>query len=515
MKQLNFFLNTIQGSIWGLLNKFFAIFLPFVVRTIIIRNLGAEYAGLNSLFTSVLQVLSLAELGFASAMVYEMYKPIAENNFAVISALLNYYRKIYFIIGCVVFFIGMSLTPIIGCLINGDVPQNINIYVLYIIYLSNTVLSYFAFAYRASIMSAYQREADNAKIQLITNSLMYAIQIFILLVFANYYAYIIILPIFTLLYNYFRYEYVKKHYPQIICDGAITISQKKCIKKNISALFLHKVGSVTVNTLDNIVISSFLGLVLLANYNNYYYVISAVTSFILVFFNAITAGVGNRLIICDKERNLQDFYSIFYFNGIVVAISTTCLYSSFQNFIAIWVGKEFLFPEKTMALICIYFFIHTIRRTIISYRDAAGMWVDNKWQPIVSSILNLTLNLISIKYIGVNGVICSTIISMILVDIPWETGRLIRNIFNQSPKCYYIYFCLFFVLTIISCFIVRYVVRLICLKNICIQIIVELFIGFFVSFILILIFSFKSKSFQFMCKKTKILLKNTYKKTSD
>lgn len=508
MKQLDFSKNTIQGTFWGILNRFVAVFLPFVVRTIIIRELGAEYAGLSSLFTSILQVLSLAELGFASAMVYEMYKPIAENNLDGISALLNYYRKVYIIIGFIVVALGICVVPVIRFLINGDIPQDINIYVLYFIYLANTALSYFAFAYRASVMTAYQREADNAKIQLLTNTLMYAVQIIVLLLFANYYAYIIFLPVFTLIYNYLRYLYAKKHYPQIVCKGEISDAQRESIKKNIFALFLHKVGNVTVNTLDNIVISTFLGLVLLADYNNYYYVISAVTSLIIIFFNSITAGVGNRLIVGEKERNILDFYSIFYINCVVVAICTTCLICTLQDFITLWVGKEYLFSEFTMVLICVYFYIHTIRRTIIAYRDAAGMWVDNKWQPIVSALLNLTLNIILIQTIGVNGVIISTIVSMIVVDIPWETGKLIHNLFDQSTKKYYFRLIAFFVLTIVCCVAVYYITVGIDVENTIIRIILKGMIALISSSAIMVLFTFKSSEFRFMLKFIRSKLKS-------
>lgn len=498
MRQLDFSKNTIQGTIWGVANKSIAVFMPFIVRTILIRKLGAEYAGLSSLFTSVLQVLSLAELGFASAMVFEMYKPVADNNLEELSALLKYYKRIYIIIGCIVISLGICIMPMLHLFISGDIPNDVNIYVLYLIYLFNTGISYFLFAYRASIMSAYQREADNAKIQLVTNSLMFFMQIIVLLLFANYYIYIAFLPIFTFLYNFIRYLYVKKKYPLIKCEGEIKDSQRKNIKKNISALFLHKVGNVTVNTLDNIVISAFLGLVLLSNYNNYYYLINAITSLVLIFFNSITAGVGNRLIVQKKERNMADFYIIFYLNGFAVVICTSCLFGVFQDFITLWVGKEYLFPFFTMTLFCIYFFIHTIRRTIIAYRDAAGMWVDNKWQPIVSAILNLTLNIILIQKIGVNGVALSTIISMVVVDIPWETGKLIKKLFETSTVKYYLKLLLYAFLSLISCIAISFVLARINVSNIVLRILIDGVLSLIISLAIIIGATFKTKEFKFI-----------------
>lgn len=146
--------NARRNILFGILNKVITMFLPFVVRSVIIYALSAEYLGLNSLFSSILQVLNLTELGFSSAMVYSMYKPIAENDDETICALLNFYRKIYFIIGCIVLSLGLLLLPFLDKLINGDVPDNINIYILYLCYLVNTVLSYMMFAYRSSLLNA-------------------------------------------------------------------------------------------------------------------------------------------------------------------------------------------------------------------------------------------------------------------------------------------------------------------------------------------------------------------------
>lgn len=471
--RLNRTKNTIQGTFWGVINKVVALVFPFIVRTIIIKELGAEYSGINSLFTSLLQVLSLAELGFGSAMVYEMYKPIVENDKKTICALLKYYYKIYTVIGVVIAFCGIVITPLLPKMISGSIPADVNLYVLYYLYLLNTVISYFCFAYRASLLSAYQREADNAKIQMLSNSIMYILQIMVLLTAENYYFYILLLPIFTLIYNFLRYKYVKICYPDIKCDGEISLKQQKNIKKNISALFLHKIGGVTVNTIDNIVISAFLGLVILSNYNNYYYLISAITGIIMIIFNSMTAGLGNGLLISSLEKNKQDFYSIFFINGYIVCVCTVCFFSVFQDFITIWIGKQYLFGNFTKNLFCIYFNIHCIRRTIIMYRDAAGMWEDNKWQPIVSAAINLTLNISLVQFVGVNGILISTIVSMLLIDIPWETITLLKKLFNDNINNYVKWLVLFSIVSIFSCILEQTLVSYIDEQNIFIKMLIE------------------------------------------
>ena len=501
MKKINFIQNTLQGTLWGVGNKLIAVLFPFILRTTIIKKLGAEYAGLNSLFTSILQVLSLADLGFSSAMVYSMYKPVAEEDMNTISALLNFFRKIYISIGCIILVIGLAIMPFINKMISGEIPTDINIYILYLIYLFNTVSSYLFFAYRTSILSAYQKEAEISKIQMIANIIMCIIQITVLIIFTNYYIYIVFLPIFTCISNYMKYYYVKMKYPQICCKGNITYLQREIIKKNVSALFLHKLGSVTVNTLDNIVISSILGLVLLSNYNNYYYLVSAVTSLILIFFNSITAGIGNRIIIDSIEANRCNFYKIFYINGIIVSVSTVCFFSSFQDFIVIWLGKQYLFDFLTMILMCSYFYVHTIRRTVISYRDAAGMWLNNKWQPVVSAIVNLVLNIILIQVIGIKGVILSTIISMLIIDIPWESKKLIQDLFNMSTKKYYKRMSIFALITFTSCIIMFMIMKALVIANINLKLVVEFLLSLIVGSVFFVLLTFRMSEFREVSKK--------------
>lgn len=495
--QLEKLKNAKRGAFWGILNKLVAILFPFFIRTIIINKLGAEYSGLNSLFTSVLQVLSLADLGFSSAMVFAMYEPIANDNIDELNALLNYFRKIYLIIGLVILVIGCALIPFLNFFISGDVPESINIYILYVIFLMNSVLGYVFLSYRASLFSSYQREDVISIFNLVANIAMYSLQILVLLLIANYYAYIILLPVFTIFGNLLKYIYSKKMYSNIKCIGVIDKNTKKKISKKISALFCHKFGGTVVNTADNIVISAFLGLVVLSNYNNYYYLISAVSSIILILFNAFTAGIGNNIILKSKEDNMQKFYAIFFANCIIVMVCTVCLFSMLQDFIVVWVGEQYMFDSLTMILLCVYFFVHTIRRTIIMFRDAAGMWNENKFQPIVSAVFNLIINIILIQYIGVNGVIISTILSMLLIDIPWESITFFKSMF--STKCFrYILYMLFFsLLTVGSCFIM-YLINQYLEINIYVQLIVNFLLSVSIASVIICSTCWHFKEFKYL-----------------
>ena len=293
--------NAVKGILFGYLNKIITIIFPFIIRTIIINVLGVQYLGLNSLFSSILTILNLADLGFSTAIVYSMYKPIAEDNHEMVNALLNFYKKVYRIVGLIVLVLGLIAMPFLPYLINGTHPADINLYSLYSIFLLNSVIGYFFFAYKSSLFSAHQRNDILSKAGTIISLCLYAFQITVLLLFKNYYTYIIFLPLSSIASNLLINYLSKKMFPQYFCKGSIDKETKNNIKKQIIALFTHRIGYVIQSSIDNISISAFLGLTLLGKYNNYYYLITAVQAFITIIKQSMVAGIGNSLIVETKE----------------------------------------------------------------------------------------------------------------------------------------------------------------------------------------------------------------------
>ena len=274
--------NTIRNMIWGTLNKLLITLVPFITRTVIINILGTEYLGLNSLFSSVLQILNLTELGISSAIVFFMYKPIAQNDEKRICSLLNLYKKIYRIIGIIILILGLLILPFLDNLISGDIPNDINIYYLYIIYLVNTVITYWLFAYKKSLIEAFQRNDVVSNINSILYILQSLFQIVMICKFKNYYLYVMIMPIITIANNIVCAIYAKRKYPQYIAKGDVDKATKKELKKKVSGLVVYKICTTTRNSLDSIFISAFLGLNMVAIYNNYYLIMNAISTFMSV-----------------------------------------------------------------------------------------------------------------------------------------------------------------------------------------------------------------------------------------
>ena len=391
--------NAFRNIEFGFLNKMVTILFPFLMRTILIKTLGSEYLGLSSLFTSILQVLSLSELGIGSAMVFELYKPIAKNDTEKICKLQNLYRVIYKIIGTVIVTIGVILLPFLNNFIEGGYPEDINIYVLYILYLFNSAASYLLFAYKSSILTAYQRRDIILNIGSIVHVLLYVIQIICLVNFKNYYAYVIWLPIFTIIENVLISIYVDKKYPEYKPIGKLDKNEIKNVFLNVKDLFGHKLSNVVTNSADTIVISSFIGLNMVTIYNNYYYLMSAISGILDIVYQGILAGIGNSIVSESKEKNKNDFYKFYFINAWIVGWCSICFVCLFQPMMKLWMGSNLMLDFSSVILLGIYFYVWKIRQTILKYKDAAGMWKIDKIKPYIEIIFNLTINIILVNII--------------------------------------------------------------------------------------------------------------------
>lgn len=424
--------NASRNILFATILKLYQTLVPFLMRTAMVYLLGVEYLGLNSLFTSVLQVLNLAELGIGSAMVYSMYKPIAEDDTKTICALMNLYKIYYRVIGLVVAVMGLILLPFIPKLINGTVPADINVYILYLLNLGATVLSYWLFAYKNSILQAHQRTDVVSKVSLITETLKYICQIGTLAIFHNYYYYVIVLLVTQALNNVITAIFANKIYPLYKAKGKLSKENVRKINGRIKDLFTSKLGWVILNSADTIVISSFLGLTMLAIYQNYYYLITAVIGLVSAVFTSCTAGIGNSLVMESKEKNFSDFKVFTFIIVWIAGFCSSCFLCMFQPFMRIWMGKERLVEFPVIICFCIYFFLYEINQLFNLYKDAAGNWHTDRFRPMVTALVNLGINLLLVRYWGLYGIILSTVFSMLFVGMPWLLYNLFTSIFEKN-----------------------------------------------------------------------------------
>ena len=424
--------NIVQGTI----NKIITLMFPFAIRSIIIWKLGIEYVGLNSLFSSVLQVLSLAELGVGSAVVFSMYEPIVNNNSKVICALLYFYRKVYRIIGTIILAIGIVLIPSLKYLIAGDIPANINIYILYIIYLFNTIISYYISAYKQSLLLANQRFDVEMKISTMVYVCMYTVQITSLLFLHNYYWYIIWLPMATVMLNIVRSYTVERMYPAYKADGIIEPVIKQSLYKRVLGLMLTRICQVCRNSFDSIIISAYLGLTILGKYQNYYYIMNTLIGFLAIISSSVVASIGNNIVTKTIEDNYKQFNAFFFGYNWIASWCTVCLLCLYQPFMKLWLGEANMFPFLLVILMCIYFYSLKMGDVVAIYKEAAGIYWEDKLRPVVESLVNLLLNILLVKYAGVYGVLLSTIISIVFINIPWSAHIFFKVYFKTESRVY-------------------------------------------------------------------------------
>lgn len=444
--------NAVKNVAFGLITKVCQVIIPFMMRTAMIRFMGISYLGLNSLFTSVLQVLNLAELGVGSAMIYSMYRPIAEDDQRKICALMCLYRKYYHIIGLVIALAGLLMTPFIPGLISGDVPEEINIYALYLLNLAVTVLSYWLYAYESSVLYAYQRTDVISKVALITSSVQYLLQFLVLWLFHNYYLYILMMLGIQIATNIFTAAAARRLYPACVPQGKLDRASVKEINGRIRDLFTSKIGSVVVNSVDTIVVSAFLGLATLAVYQNYYFILSSVSGFVAIIFNACTAGIGNSIVLESGEKNFNDLKKFTFLTAWIAGFCSVCLLCLFQPFMRIWVGEALELPDRAVVCLSIYFFVFEMNHLLNTYKDAGGIWRKDRFRPLVTAMANLGMNLVMVQFWGIYGVILSTVLSMLLVGMPWLLHNLFSILFEWSYLKVYLKALLFYgMISIVAC----------------------------------------------------------------
>lgn len=430
--------NSKRNLLKELLYKIVSLLLPFSTRTVIIYVLGVLYLGLNSLYGSILTILSLAELGFGAAMVFSMYEPIAKKDDLEVCALLNLYRKIYRILGGAILCIGLIFMFFLPYIIKDEVPQDVNVYVLYLIFLTNTCLSYFLFAYKESLLIATQRSDIRSNVHTIFSLVTNVCQLVALWFTRNYYAYCLLIPIFTIAQNLTINYITSKRYPQFKCKGVIVAEKIVDIKKRVGGLFIYKICYVFRDTIDSVVISAFLGLAVLGKFNNYFYIVTTITGFLTIIKTSMSASVGNSMVLETEKKNHHDFQKFQLLYMAISSWATVCLFCLIQPFITLWAGKDYLFHSITLILFCALFYCYKMGDICAVYRQAAGLWWQDKHRPIVEAIVNLSLNLCLVKVFGVNGVIVSTIFCLVFINSIWASYTLYKYYFKSFNQWLYI-----------------------------------------------------------------------------
>lgn len=426
--------NSIKNVKYNFAAQFISILVQFVSRTIFIQILGKEYLGVNGLFTNLLTILSLADMGMGTVISYTMYKPLAKKDYTKLCQLINTYQKIYLGIAFTILGIGLCLTPFLRFLIR-DIPNIPNLSLIYILYLLNTVVSYL-FVYKISVINADQKNYIVTVNQQLFTIIAQLIMTIVLLLTHNFIFYLIVQIVFTVLSNLRLSHIADKLYPfaHNCKNYNLPNTEKRQIQHSALAMVLHKLGGVVVSGTDNLLMSIMVGVNAVGVYSNYLLIIGAVKKVISMYSTSVIASVGN-LTVAENTKKMQLVYNrLFYSNFVITTFCSACLLCLLNPFIQLWLSEDYVFSILITGAIVTTFHIDSMRQTTLTFIDAMGLFTKNKLKPVIESICNLVLSIILTWKFGVIGIILGTALSQLFVCTFWEIHTLYKYGFKQSIK---------------------------------------------------------------------------------
>lgn len=450
--------NSIKNFSYAAFTQIINTLINFIARTIFIKILGQEYLGINGLFTNILTVLSFAELGIGSAIIFSMYQPIEKKDEEKLKSLMQLYKKAYRIIGIVVLLIGLSVTPFLDFIIKDspNIPEKL--WFIYLLFLVNTAFSYF-FTYKKSIISAHQKEYIINRYKLIFYLIKNVLQIVLLLLTRNFIIYLLIQILCTFLENIVLSKKADKMYPYLKDEKfkEIAKEEKKNIFKNIKSLAVYKFGSIILNGTDNIIISKLIGVIVVGIYSNYILIITSVTSVVGTALTSFTASIGSLNAIASKEQKEKVFYEILFITVWVYGGCTIALLILLNPFIKIWIGDDYLLNYWTIVAIVLHFYINGIQFAGYTFRTTSGLFTKGKIAPIIATMINIILSIgLGYKY-GITGIILATSIAR-LISTTWIDPFLLHKYeFKTSMTKFFVKYIKYFVIVVTNYCICYYI----------------------------------------------------------
>lgn len=496
--------NTAKNTFTGLLNQIAVLLFNFISKTVFIHCLGAEFLGINGLFSNILQVLTIAELGFGTAMSYSMYKPIAENDEKTLAGLINFYKKMYNIVALAITIIGLALIPLLPYIVNTE-KQIEHLTLYYVLYLTNTVMSYL-FAYQTSITIAHQKSYILNNYDSLFTIIQSILQIIFLLATKNFTLYLIIQILCTFLNNILKAKKSQTLYPYIKNKEKLDKTEKHSIFNNVKSMFIYRLGGVLLNNTDNIIISILVGTINVGLYSNYLMVINAINNFINILFNSMTASVGNLNVTSSEKEQYEYFERINFLSIWIFSFCGICVFSLISDFIILWLGEEFVFDQWTLIAIVLNLVIPGTTRTIALYRDTLGMFNDTKYVFFVTSILNCILSVLLGKYFGIAGILFATSIARLLTNMWYEPYILFKNYLKKSPFHYFRKQFIYWAVFIINLLITNFTANLLFQENNILFFIMKIIYCVIVSNLIMIILYHKCPEFKFYLQ----LVKNIF-----
>ena len=414
-----------------------AIFMGFLTRVVFTRTLSEGYVGINGLFTDILNILSLSELGVGTAITYALYGPIARKEIRKQQILMRMFRTFYRVTATIVLAAGLLLIPFLDVLMKNR-PDVDHLILIYLLYLTNSVISYLLI-YKKTLVDAHQM---NYLTILFHNGFLVLqdiLQILVLLTTGNFILFLIVAVSCTFLGNVSMSRKADELFPYLRepCHEKLPAEERQDILKNVKAMLMHKLGNVVVNNTDNLLISSFVGVVSAGIYSNYYLVIGSIRQILDQAFQGVTASVGNLGSTEDKEKIHSVFRQLFFIGQWMYGLAGICLFEMLNPFVELAFGKKYLFQREIVLILCINFFINGCRKSVLIFKESMGLFWYDRYKAIVEAVLNLGISIFLVTRFGIAGVFAGTFCSTVLTSVWVEPYIIYKHRFGKSPWIFF------------------------------------------------------------------------------
>lgn len=430
---------SIKNIKYSLIGQISAIIISLMSRFFFLKILNSTYLGINGLFSNVLTMLSFIELGIGPALTFSLYEPLKNNDKEKTKTLLRIFKKSYIIIGSIIIIFGFLITPLLPNLVKdlNGIPRINLIYWLFVI---NTGVSYFG-SYKKTFLLSDQKGYITSKIHYILYFLMNLTQIALLYITHSFIIYLIIQIVFTIFENILVAIYISKKdeygYLKETNVKSLDSKTKDSIKRNVKATVIHKFGSVVVTATDNLILSRYVGIVAVGLYSNYYLIINNIHKILKQTFNSTIASVGNLGAEGNKEKIFEIFKHVNFINYYLNSLCGILMLVLFQDFIALWLGKNYLFDFSIVVVLILCFYFTTARTSVLLFKEALGLYWQDRYKAFFEAIINLVVSIILAKKIGVIGVFIGTLISTLTTCFWIEPYVLFKDGLNKKSTWYF------------------------------------------------------------------------------
>lgn len=423
--------SAINASV-AMVSQALMIVFGYISRVVFVHTLSASYAGVNGLFADILGVLSLSELGIASAMSYALYRPIAQNDIPRIQAVMKLYKRLYMYVAAFVGTVGLVMLPFLGYFA-GDLSAIEHLELIYLLYLGNSVTSYLLM-YRSTLITAHQREYIVSLHYTVFSLTQIILQIILLMTTQSYIAYLMTAIIGSLLCNLCISRRAGRMYPYLREKNSheLSAAEKREIHRNIAALAMHRLGAVIINNTDNLLISRFAGIASVGIYSNYYLVIYSIQQVLARLFQGMAASIGNLGASEDRDAIEPVFYNAFFIGQWVYGLTAICLYELLPPFIELSFGPAYLLDSRTVLILCILVFLQGMRKAVATFWYALGMFWLDRYKALAEAALNLIFSIMLVIRYGIAGVFMGTVLSMLLVPVWVDPYMFFRHCLKKS-----------------------------------------------------------------------------------